>query len=94
MKVTARPAVATDLVVIDELYGPAEAEQVELRETWGLADGLAEPRLETLHSILQNPQGLLVVGCIDDVVFGFGLSLIHISEPTRPMKESRIPESA
>ena len=28
------------------------------------------------------------------VQIGLGLSLIHISEPTRPMKESRMPASA
>ncbi len=77
MKVSARRAVASDLDRILELYGPAEQEQVDLCEAWAVADGLAEPRLDTLQSLLDSESSLIVVGCIDDFVLGFGLAIVE-----------------
>ena len=81
MEIDHRPATGDDLVRVAELYGPAADEQVSLREAWALADGLAEPRLETLHRLLVDPNAHLVVGTIDDIVFGFALGTV---EPLLP----------
>jgi ribosomal protein S18 acetylase RimI-like enzyme len=54
------------------MYRPAEEEQVALREAWAIADGIAEPQLDSLAEILDDVEGaFLAVGTIDDVVFGF-----------------------
>jgi ribosomal protein S18 acetylase RimI-like enzyme len=71
MDVAARPATADDVARILELYGPAEVEQIELREAWGIADGLADPPGERLVGILGSERETLIVGTIDDLVFGF-----------------------
>ncbi len=76
MDVAARPAVADDLARILELYEPAENEQVELREAWGLAEGLADPRGESLSAIFGSERDLLVAGLIDGLVFGFAWAVI------------------
>lgn len=76
MDIGHRPATGDDLARIAELYGPAEAEQVALREAWRLADGLAEPVLQSLVAILDDPNAYLVVGTIDGLVFGFAYGTI------------------
>lgn len=76
MDVAARPATADDLARILELYVPAEAEQVDLREAWGIADGLADPPEESLAAILSSEHETLIVGMIDDLVFGFSWAVI------------------
>jgi ribosomal protein S18 acetylase RimI-like enzyme len=54
-----------------ELYVPALAEQTELREAWAVAEGLPEPLDEAFASVLGDGDSLLIVGLIDDLVFGF-----------------------
>lgn len=71
MIVNARTATPDDIEIIADLYGPARDEQVELREPWGIADGIAEPVVETLAQILEDDESILAVGTIDEVVFGF-----------------------
>jgi GNAT superfamily N-acetyltransferase len=77
MEIRQRPAIEDDLPRIVELYGPAEVEQVGLREPWGLADGLADPHWETLKGVLADPDSQLVVGLIDDYVVGFAYGVIE-----------------
>ncbi len=74
MEISARVARQPDIDRILDLYGPAEEEQVELREAWGIADGLAAPHEQAVSSILNDPDSLLVVGMIDDVTFGFAFA--------------------
>jgi L-amino acid N-acyltransferase YncA len=76
MEVGQRPATRDDLERIVELYGPAEVEQVALREFWQYADALAEPTLGSLETITDDPNAHLVVGTIDDVIFGFAYGTI------------------
>ncbi len=71
MEVSWRQAGAADIPRILELYRPALAEQVELREAWAVAEGLAEPVAESLETILADEDSLLGVGLIDGLVFGF-----------------------
>lgn len=77
MKVDQRPATQRDFSRILEMYGPAEGEQNSLREPWGIADGFAEPHADTLAQILAGEDAHLVVGMIDDVVFGFAYATIE-----------------
>ena len=71
MIVAARLATPGDVATLTDLYGPARDEQAALREAWPIADGLAEPIDEAFTTILDDDESLLVVGTIDDVVFGF-----------------------
>lgn len=72
MNVSWRRADLADLPEIARMYLPAEREQVALREAWGVADGLAEPHLDTLRGIVADEDtAFLAVGTIDDVAFGF-----------------------
>ena len=71
MNVAARPATVADLPRLVELYGPAIAEQIELREAWAVAEGLAEPVADTLAEIIADEASYVGVGLIDDLVFGF-----------------------
>jgi L-amino acid N-acyltransferase YncA len=77
MDIGQRTATTEDLARIVELYGPAEGEQVVLRELWGLADGIADPLKDTLQSVLDNPESHVIVGLIDGVVFGFAYGSIE-----------------
>jgi GNAT superfamily N-acetyltransferase len=69
--VAARGAITSDIPILTDLYGPARDEQAALREAWPIADGLAEPIDEAFTAILDDDESFLVVGTIDDVVFGF-----------------------
>jgi GNAT superfamily N-acetyltransferase len=71
MEVTSRPAVPADLPQLIDLYGPALAEQVELREAWSVAEGLPEPIDDALRDLLADESSVVRVGMIDDVVVGF-----------------------
>ena len=71
MIVAARRATSSDVPALVHLYGPARDEQAALREAWPIADGLPEPIDEAFAAILDDDESLLVVGTIDDVVFGF-----------------------
>ena len=71
MKVAWRYAATTDVPRLVELYGPALAEQTNLREAWAVAEGLAEPVDKALYSLIADDDAIVVVGLIDDLVFGF-----------------------
>ncbi len=72
-----RPATADDIDLICDMYAPAAAEQNELREMWHIADGIPEPVAESLVEWLNDTSAQLVVGTIDDVVFGFAMAQIE-----------------
>ena len=71
MEVSARSATSADVPQLVRLYRPALEEQVVLREAWGVAEGLAEPIPDTLHSLLDDEDSLLAIGMIDGVAVGF-----------------------
>ena len=81
MNPTSRPATPDDLDDVLALYREAEKEQAALKPMWPLADGLAEPADESLASILDDRDSLLVVGEVDGVVLGFAWAR---SEPLLP----------
>lgn len=70
MNVSWRWATSADIPRMVELYVPALAEQTELREAWAVAEGLPEPLEDAFASVLSDRESLLVVGLIDDLVFG------------------------
>lgn len=84
MRISWRHATVTDIPRLVELYGPALAEQTELREAWAVAEGLAEPVDEAIDSLLRDDDAIVVVGLIDDLVFGFLWA--HV-EPLLPQAE-------
>lgn len=89
MNVAWRRALPEDLPTIARMYEPAEEEQVNLREAWGIADGLAEPHLETLAGVLADEaEAFLAVGTIDDVIFGFAWA--HLDDLLPQAKGERI----
>ena len=71
MNVSWRPAARDDIPRLVELYGPALAEQINLREAWAVAEGLAEPVDEAFAALLEDEDSYLIVGTIDGLVFGF-----------------------
>jgi ribosomal protein S18 acetylase RimI-like enzyme len=66
-----RDATFGDIDALVALYDPALAEQTELREAWGIAEGLPHPIAESLVQLLDDEASLLLVGEIDGHVFGF-----------------------
>ena len=70
MNVSWRWATSADIPRMVDLYVPALAEQTELREAWAVAEGLPEPLEDAFASVLSDRESLLVVGLIDDLVFG------------------------
>lgn len=76
MRIGQRTADASDVERIVELYGPAQAEQVALREPWALTDGLADPPAVAIAEAMADPAQQVVVGTIDDVTVGFALATI------------------
>ena len=77
MEISQRPAEPGDVEAIVRLYGPAEAEQVELREAWPIADGIAAPQHDTLAALLKDQDAHVIVGSIDEVIFGFSVGRIE-----------------
>jgi ribosomal protein S18 acetylase RimI-like enzyme len=71
MDVASRTAVEEDLPRLIDLYRPAIAEQVELREAWRVAEGLPEPIDQAFADLLGDPDSIVRVGLIDDLIFGF-----------------------
>jgi ribosomal protein S18 acetylase RimI-like enzyme len=71
VEVTARPAAPSDIPRLVALYRELEHEMVELKPVWRLTDGLPEPVEAAFSMILADPGAHLIVGAIDDLVFGF-----------------------
>ena len=79
-----RVATQADLPRLVELTRAVTAELAPTRggAVWKARDARAEPLAENLGDLLGQPDNRVLVGTIDGLVMG--LSLIHISEPTRP----------
>jgi ribosomal protein S18 acetylase RimI-like enzyme len=71
MRVSARPAEAGDLPILESLYRGLEAEMTELHRMWPLADGLAEPVADSLAAALEDDSTMVVMGEIEEYPFGF-----------------------
>ncbi|CAN5298428.1 hypothetical protein BH18ACT5_BH18ACT5_17000 [soil metagenome] len=77
MEVGARLATRADLGDLHTLYRGLEAEMEALHTMWPLSDGLAEPVAATLDRSLDQPDTVLVIGRIDDVIVGFLLARVE-----------------
>ncbi|MGZ5383737.1 MAG: GNAT family N-acetyltransferase [Acidimicrobiia bacterium] len=74
MNVAARPASMGDLEDLVRLYRLLADEMREYHPMWELADGLAEPVIDSLRDGLQDRDTVIYLGTIDDVIFGFILA--------------------
>ena len=74
MEVSARRAAVEDLEVLVALYRALEREMTNLHPMWPLADGLSEPVPQALAEALEDPDTVIYVGTIDQVIFGFVLA--------------------
>lgn len=86
MHVSARRATPDDLDTLEHLYRELEKEMVALHTMWPLADGLAEPVRQSLAAALEDELALVLLGCIDDVPFGF---IYGRSEPLLPQANGK-----
>lgn len=77
MIVSARPAVASDLAALAQLYGGLEAEMTEVHPMWPLADGLGDPLENAWRLLLDDPDTVIVIGEIDGYPFGFLVARIE-----------------
>ncbi len=71
MDVSCRLARPDDIPRLEELYGPALREQIDLRGAWSVAEGLSEPIADALAAIIADDASFVAVGLIDGNVFGF-----------------------
>jgi ribosomal protein S18 acetylase RimI-like enzyme len=71
MLVEARHATAEDLPGLIGLYRGLEEEMVALHPMWPLADGLPEPIEDSLGTLVDDDEVLVVLGLIDDYPLGF-----------------------
>jgi GNAT superfamily N-acetyltransferase len=71
----ARPAGPEDLARLGELTVEATAEQVDARggAIWSVREARAIPATGSLRDALEDPDHLVVVGTIDDVVVGYAV---------------------
>ncbi len=86
MEVSARPATADDLDTLEVLYRLLEAEMQTLHPMWPLADTFPEPVREGFAAAIADPEALVVLGCIDEVPFGF---MYGRSEPLLPQADGQ-----
>lgn len=81
MNVTTRVASVDDVGTLESLYRDLAEEMTELHPMWPLADGLAEPIADSLHTLVEAPDAVVLVGEIDFNPFGF---LVAKVEPLLP----------
>jgi len=86
MQISARPATRDDMMTLEQLYRGLEAEMVELHRMWPLSDGFAEPITGSFGEAIDGENSLVLLGCIDDVPFGF---IYGRSEPLLPQADGR-----
>lgn len=86
LEVSARPAGPDDLHTLVDLYRKLEAEMQDERSKWTIADGLAEPLVETLEQALRGGSDRIYVGRVDGYPFGFVLGR---SESLLPQADGR-----
>ena len=75
--VTARRADLEDVPSLVGLYRGLEEEMTALHPMWPLADGLAEPVDRSFEHLLQDPDGLVVIGELDAYPFGFAAARVE-----------------
>jgi ribosomal protein S18 acetylase RimI-like enzyme len=71
MRVDARRATQEDLDDLVDLYRSLEEEMTELHKMWPLADGLDEPVEESMRSLLEDADTIVIVGELEGCPFGF-----------------------
>lgn len=71
MNITTRVASVEDVGTLDRLYRSLAEEMTELHGMWPLADGLAEPIPDSLRSLIEDSDAVVLVGEIDFNPFGF-----------------------
>ena len=76
MRVSARKASPDDTDVLVGLYRSLEEEMVGLHRMWPIADGLDEPIEKSFAQALEHPDVIVILGTIDDTVFGFLLARV------------------
>ena len=69
--VTVREATAHDIAELVELYRDLAEEMLGLEEMWHRIEALPEPVEASLSMIIGDPEQELLVGMVDDVLFGF-----------------------
>jgi ribosomal protein S18 acetylase RimI-like enzyme len=76
---TARPATPDDVTRVVELARELRAELGEYRGgiLWANRDVSGEPLDEHVAQLLASDDALVVVGCIDDAIIGFGAVLVE-----------------
>ena len=72
MNIGARRATPTDLAELVRLYRRLADEMRGYHAMWERADGLPEPVDESLSRALADPDTVVYLGTIDEVVFGEG----------------------
>jgi len=88
MTVGARLAQPDDVSDIERLYVGLAAEQRAIRSIWPYSDGLPEPVSTSLNTLVERPDGIVVVGLIDGVPLGF---LVGFEQPLlAPMADRNI----
>jgi ribosomal protein S18 acetylase RimI-like enzyme len=75
--VSARRAGLDDVPSLVGLYRGLEGEMTALHPMWPLADGLAEPVDRSFEDLLQDPDGLVVIGELDTYPFGFAIAIVE-----------------
>lgn len=71
MTVTARTALPADIPALCGLYDELEAEMVDLKPIWRVADGLPEPVSTAFEAAMASPNSGVLVGEIDSVPLSF-----------------------
>ena len=75
--VIAREASNDDIPSLVELYRGLEEEMTALHPMWPLADGLPEPVDASFKGLLEDPEGLVVIGELDGYPFGFATARVE-----------------
>ncbi|MGB5565411.1 MAG: GNAT family N-acetyltransferase, partial [Acidimicrobiia bacterium] len=78
MTVSARPAEPQDIRDLERLYAGLASEQRAIRPIWPYTDGVPEPIGRSLSTLLERPDGIVVLGHIDHVPLGF---LVGVEQP-------------
>lgn len=74
---TARMADADDVPSLVRLYRGLEEEMTALHPMWPLADGLPEPVEASFDRLLEDPDGVVVLGELDGYPFGFAWARVE-----------------
>ena len=75
--VIAREANNDDIPSLVGLYRGLEEEMTALHPMWPLADGLSEPVDASFKGLLEDPEGLVVIGELDGYPFGFATARVE-----------------